>query len=129
MMGQENGLGPLQMRVTGQDEIARASLGLIELIDQAEQREGDLLDCGIASTGEGPWPTWSLRLRPVWILAPRGPGELGGAALNRHMDVLVAGLTHELAGGKLRANLFEDFDVNVRPQRERGDPPDPSPRT
>ena len=47
--------------------------------------------------------TWSLRLRPVWSLAPGGAGELGDPALDRGVDVLVG--RRELERARRRARL------------------------
>ena len=45
--------------------------------------------------------TWSLRLRPVWSLAPAGAGQLGHATLDGGVDVFVGRLERERAGRQL----------------------------
>ena len=51
--------------------------------------------------------TWSLRLRPVCSRAPTLAGELGDPPLDRGVDVLVAGLEHQGAGGELLGHPVE----------------------
>ena len=51
--------------------------------------------------------TWSLRLRPVWSLAPVGAGDLGDPALDRGVDVLVRGRELERALVQLGPDLIE----------------------
>ena len=51
--------------------------------------------------------TWSLRLRPVWSLAPDVAGDLGDPALDGGVDVLVVGGEHERPAAQLPLHLVE----------------------
>ena len=66
--------------------------------------------------------TWSLRERAVWSLPPTGPGDLGQAPLDRHVDVLVGGVELEGALLELGRDRVEARAAARRPRRPRGCP-------
>ena len=73
--------------------------------------------------------TWSLRDRAVCSLPPTGPDDLGQPALDRHVDVLVAGLEREGARLELGRDRVEARAAARRPPPARGCRPRPaSPR-
>ena len=73
--------------------------------------------------------TWSLRLRPVWSLAPAGAGQLGDPALDGGVDVLVGGRERERARRRARPRRRRARRAPPPPRRRSRRPARARPRT
>ena len=96
MVREEHRLRVLQVRVAGHGDLGAGLLGARdEHLLQPVERGHHLAGRVRCVQSRRSVATWSLRLRPVWILAPASPGELGDPALDRGVDVLVGRREHE----------------------------------